>query len=403
MNYAGLFIALLVTTVLSACGQNGQTPAKSGAPEQPEPIVVGAERTQSYLPQLQGKRVGMVVNQTSMVGQQHLVDKLLAEGVEVRRIFAPEHGFRGDHDAGAKVESGVDHKTGIELYSIYGKTRKPEPEALVDLDVILFDIQDVGVRFYTYISSMHYVMEAAAEAGVAFMVLDRPNPNGDYVDGPVLEPEYQSFVGMHPIPLVHGMTVAELAQMIQGEGWLDTDKSLDLTVVPVANYQREMEYPLPVKPSPNLPNYSSIRLYPTLGFFEATPVSIGRGTDFPFQVIGHDKHYVTDAEPAFAFTPRSIPGVSTHPKLEGVKALGMDLRGHKPGSIRLDILLSWYQAFEQAEETFFTRKAWMDKLSGTDKLRLAIVNGKTEQEIRTQWAEGLTRFKRQRQPYLLYP
>ncbi|GAA0339770.1 DUF1343 domain-containing protein [Bowmanella denitrificans] len=388
-----LLLGLVMALNLLACSTHSPTA---------DDIQVGAEREALYLPQLAGKRVGLVVNQTSIAGQQHLVDFLLARGVKVQRIFAPEHGFRGDHDAGAKVDSTVDAKTGIELYSIYGKTRKPAPEAMADLDIILFDIQDVGVRYYTYISSMHYMMEAAAEAGIAFMVLDRPNPNGDYVDGPVLEPAFRSFVGMHEIPLVHGMTVGELAKMIVGEGWLETDKPLNLSVIPVQNYRHDMPYHLPVKPSPNLPNHVAIRHYPSLGFFEPTPVSIGRGTDFPFQVIGHDQHFVEDAKP-FSFQPRSIPGASTHPKFEGVTVKGQDLRGVEAKGLELGYLVAWHQQFASAGEAFFTNPGFMDKLAGTDKLRLALADGKTEAEIRASWQDDLQAFKRKRQGYLLYP
>lgn len=387
-------VTLLMATSLVACSSHNTAPTDN--------FMVGAERDGLFLPKLAGKRVGLIVNQTSVVGEQHLVDLLLEKGVKVQRIFAPEHGFRGDHDAGAKVDSSIDAKTGIPLYSIYGKTRKPEAEALTDLDVILFDIQDVGVRYYTYISSMHYMMEAAAEAGLPFMVLDRPNPNGDYVDGPMLEPEFRSFVGMHEIPLVHGLTVGELAHMIVGEGWLETDKSLALTVIPMQGYRHDMRYELPVRPSPNLPNYVSIRHYPSLGFFEPTPVSIGRGTDFPFQVIGHDSLFVSAAEP-FSFAPRSIPGASTHPKFENVTVQGMDLRGIEAKGLNLNYLVEWHHKFAKAGETFFTSPSFMDKLAGTDKLRLALAEGLSEAQIRAQWQTDLQRYMKMRQGYLLYP
>ncbi|MCP4061340.1 MAG: DUF1343 domain-containing protein, partial [Pseudoalteromonas sp.] len=249
--------------------------------------IVGAAQYKHYLPQLQNKRVGLVVNQTSLVENTHLVDALLTKNITITKIFAPEHGFRGDHDAGAHVKNAVDSKTGIPLISIYGKNKKPSAEALSEVDVIIFDIQDVGVRFYTYISSMHYMMEAAAEQGIEFIVLDRPNPNIAYVDGPILERQFKSFVGMHPIPVLHGMTVGELAKMIKGESWINKAADLKLTVIPVDHYTRSTSYNLPVKPSPNLPNDQSIALYPSLCFFESTPVSIGRGTDFAFQVIGY--------------------------------------------------------------------------------------------------------------------
>lgn len=361
-------------------------------------IIVGAERSAYYLPLLKNKRVGLVVNQTSMVGNKHLVDVLIANNIDVQTIFAPEHGFRGDHGAGVKVSSSIDDKTGVPLISIYGKQRKPSADVLATLDIIIFDIQDVGVRFYTYISSMHYMMEAAADAGIAFMVFDRPNPNGAFVDGPVLEPAFTSFVGMHKIPLLHGMTVGELANMFKGESWLNTENPLDLIIVSVKNYQRTMFYSLPVKPSPNLPNDTAIGLYPSLGFFEATPVSIGRGTDFPFQVIGHDNVSLG----TFSFTPTSKPGAAAKPKLMNKPLLGQDLRSSQVKGLNLDFIINWHNAFKAQNIEFFTRAHFMDKLSGTDKLRKAIVAGKTAQEIRLCWQKNLTEFKVKRKPYLLY-
>jgi uncharacterized protein YbbC (DUF1343 family) len=362
-------------------------------------IILGAEQVTHYLPMLTGKKVGLVVNQTSQLNDKHLVDVLIAKKVNVQAIFAPEHGFRGDHDAGEKFSSSVDKKTGIPLISIYGKNRKPSAEVMAKLDVIIFDIQDVGVRFYTYISSMHYMMEAAADAGVSFIVFDRPNPNGAFVDGPILEPEFTSFVGMHKIPLLHGMTIAELALMFKGEGWLNSTNVLNLTVVSMKNYQRTMAYSLPIKPSPNLPNDIAINLYPSLGFFEATPVSIGRGTDFPFQVIGHDKLSIGD----FEFMPVSTPGAATTPKLMNKSLKGQDLRQSDVKGIDLSFIINWHQVFKEKNTNFFTRANFMDKLSGTDKLRKAINAGKTQQEIKQSWQQGLRKFKTIKKPYLLYP
>ncbi len=362
-------------------------------------IIVGAEQTFNYLPILQNKRVGLVVNQTSMVGAQHLVDTLIANNINVQAIFAPEHGFRGNYDAGEKFSSSVDEKTGVELVSIYGKNRKPSAEVLANIDVIIFDIQDVGVRFYTYISSMHYMMEAAADADITFIVLDRPNPNGAFVDGPILEPEFTSFVGMHKIPLLHGMTIGELALMFKGEGWLNTPQALMLKVISIQNYQRTMLYSLPVKPSPNLPNDTAINLYPSLGFFEATPVSIGRGTYFPFQVIGHDKVSLGN----FAFTPIATLGAASHPKLMNKALLGQDLRHSQVRGLELDFIINWHNKFKTQGREFFTRASFMDKLSGTDKLRKAIVTGKSAKAIKQSWQQGLKQFKTLRKPYLLYP
>jgi len=360
--------------------------------------IVGAAKYKHYLPQLQNKRVGLVVNQTSLVENTHLVDALLTKNITITKIFAPEHGFRGDHDAGAHVKNAVDSKTGIPLISIYGKNKKPSAEALSEVDVIIFDIQDVGVRFYTYISSMHYMMEAAAEQGIEFIVLDRPNPNIAYVDGPILERQFKSFVGMHPIPVLHGMTVGELAKMIKGESWINKAADLKLTVIPVDHYTRSTSYSLPVKPSPNLPNDQSIALYPSLCFFEATPVSIGRGTDFAFQVIG----YSPVALGGFSFTPRSIKGAAANPKFKNTPVKGLDLRTANTRGLDLSYLITAYNKLSKNNITFFERADFMDKLAGTNKLRLAIEAGQSERQIKQSWQQGLAAFKKQRAPYLLY-
>lgn len=389
------FLAILIVSCLALLGCKETL---VNVPEKAQPLQVGAVNYQAYVPELKGKRVGLVVNQTSEINGQHLVDFLLEKGVVVRKIFAPEHGFRGDHDAGAHVKSTVDAKTGIDVVSIYGSNKKPNPEALADLDVIIFDIQDVGVRFYTYISSMHYMMEAAAENGKAFIVLDRPNPNIAYVDGPILDPKFRSFVGMHEIPVLHGMTVAELAQMIKGEGWINNAAELQLSVIPVANYKRTMTYDLPVKPSPNLPNAQSIQLYPSLCFFEATPITIGRGTDFPFQVVGYSPVKLGE----FSFTPRAIKGASMNPKFKDVEVFGQDLRDSNMHGLDLSLFIAAYQQLTDSQQLFFERAEFMDKLAGTDKLRLAIEAGQTEQQIKQSWQTELAAFKRKRQPYLLY-
>ncbi|KDC48537.1 exo-beta-N-acetylmuramidase NamZ family protein [Pseudoalteromonas fuliginea] len=361
-------------------------------------LVVGAQQYAKYLPQLKNKRVGLVVNQTSMVWHTHLVDALLTKNINITKIFAPEHGFRGDHDAGAHVKNAVDSKTGIPLISIYGKNKKPSQAALVDVDVIIFDIQDVGVRFYTYISSMHYMMEAAAEQGIEFLVLDRPNPNITYVNGPILEPEFKSFVGMHPIPVLHGMTVGELAKMIKGEGWINKASDLNLTVIPVDHYTRKSTYSLPIKPSPNLPNDQAIALYPSLCFFEATPISIGRGTDFAFQVIGYSPVALGD----FNFTPRAIKGAALNPKFKNQTVQGLDLRQANISGLNLTYLINAYTELSKNNISFFERADFMDKLAGTNKLRLAIEAGQSEAQIKQSWQAGLAQFKAQRAPYLLY-
>ncbi|TLU67372.1 DUF1343 domain-containing protein [Thalassotalea litorea] len=363
--------------------------------------ITGAEQSDRYLPALKNKRVGVIVNQTSRVRDQHLVDFLVKNDVQVRFIFAPEHGFRGDHDAGAKVDSSIDSQTGIEIVSIYGNNKRPGDEVFAELDALIFDIQDVGLRFYTYISSMHYMMEAAADNGVEFWVFDRPNPNGAYVDGPILEPEFTSFVGMHPIPILHGLTVAELAQMILGEGWLESEKDLSLKVVDVANYKRSTPYNLPVKPSPNLPNAQSIGLYPSLCFFEATPISIGRGTPFPFQVVGY-KAGSKAVLGEFNFTPISTPGAAINPKLKNVPLQGMDLRKANIRGLQLTLLINWYQKFTAENLEFFERADFFDKLAGTDQLRLAIEAGQSEAQIKQSWKVELEQYKQMRQQYLLY-
>lgn len=390
--------------LLSVCLLFWALPSSAQLSEQPSvpssvPLKVGAEQGERYLPLLKDQRVALVVNQTSRVGERHLVDYLLTQDVNVVKVLAPEHGFRGDVGAGETIHDATDAQTGLPIVSIYGASKKPSAEMLADVDVLLFDIQDVGARFYTYISTMHYVMAAAAENDKAMLVLDRPNPNGAYVDGPVLDLAFQSFVGMHEIPLLHGMTVAELAQMIKGEGWIEAAEQLDLTVIPVANYRRDMTYVLPVAPSPNLPNQQAIQLYPSLCLFEATAVSIGRGTAFPFQVMGHDKVPLGE----FRFTPRSMAQSAPTPKLENREAFGVDLRESNVQGLDLRLFIEAYHAFAAAGEIFFTAPEFMDKLSGTAGLREAIEAGASAEEIRASWQADLARFKERRQPYLLYP
>jgi uncharacterized protein YbbC (DUF1343 family) len=362
-------------------------------------LLTGAQQTHRYFPILANKKVGLVVNQTSRVGNQHLVDLLLQNQMNVVRVFAPEHGFRGDHGAGEKVSDAIDPSTGIPISSIYGKTKKPTPAMLQDVDILVFDIQDVGARFYTYISTLHYVMEAAAEQGIEVLVLDRPNPNGNYIDGPSLDMAYQSFVGMHKIPILHGMTVAELALMIKGEEWIHGAKELQLKVIPVANYNKAMQYDLPIAPSPNLPNATAVALYPSLCLFEATAVSVGRGTAFPFQVIGHNKVKLGN----FTFTPKSLPKSAPSPKLQDTLLWGQDLRHTDIQGLDMELFVSVYQQFKQANEAFFTRPDFMDLLSGGPHLREQIEAGWSAQQIKQSWQDSLDAFKQQRQPYLLYP
>lgn len=360
--------------------------------------VCGADRPEAYLQQLNGLRIGLVVNHTSTVKGEHLVDFLKGKGITMKALFAPEHGLRGEADAGEKILNSVDTKTGIPIISIYGKNNRPTPEQLADIDLIIYDIQDVGCRFYTYISTLHYVMEACAENGKKLMVLDRPNPNGDYFDGPILKPAFRSGVGVDPIPVVHGCTVGELAQMINGEGWLKNGLKCDLTVIPVKNYTHKSIYAPPIKPSPNLPNYVSIRLYPSLCFFESTSVSIGRGTTFPFQVIG----YPDQRFGGFSFTPQSLKGFEMNPLQKDKICFGEDLRNLKeiPG-FTLKYFLDWYRKFDNATN-FLTRERWFNLLMGNDLVLTMIKAGKSEKEISESWQEELERYKVVRAKYLLY-
>ena len=363
-----------------------------------EHYVSAAMQMDDYLPLLRGKRVGVVGNQTSIVGETHLVDTLLSLGVDVRKIFTPEHGFRGTADAGAKVHSGKDKKTGLPIVSLYGKNKKPTPEMLQGIDLILFDLQDVGVRFYTYISTMTYVMEAAAENDISVIVLDRPNPNGFYVDGSVLKAENSSFVGMHQVPVVYGMTIGEYAKMVNGEGWLKNGIRCDLTVIPINKYNRNAIYELPVRPSPNLPNWESVYLYPTLCFFEGTIVSIGRGTETPFQIYGHP-----NMRSSFTFTPKSTSGASK-PLLEGQRCRGENLVefAHDYALNANQLYLEWLiEAYQQLKDKNFFNNYFV-KLSGDQQLQRDIENGKSADEIRASWQNDLEAFKAIRAKYLMY-
>ena len=363
-------------------------------------VVVGAERLAQYLPQLQGQRVGLVINQTSRVGNAYLVDTLRARGVNVTAIFAPEHGFRGEAADGATITDGRDARSGVPVRSVYGKTKKPTPEMLADVDVLVFDIQDVGARFYTFISTLHYVMEAAAEQNKPVLVLDRPNPNGDLVDGPILEPAHKSFVGLDPLPIAHGLTVGELAQMINREKWLATSRQCRLTVVPMQKgYTHATSYHLPVRPSPNLPTDHAVALYPSICLFEGTNVSVGRGTTAPFEVIGSPSQPATRP---YSFTPAPNAG-SPMPPLKGQRCYGLDLTtapARENGGLVLKYLLDFYQ--QSTDKTHFFSK-YFEELSGTDALRQQVIAGKSEAEIRASWEPGLRKFRALRKKYLLYP
>ena len=359
-----------------------------------ETLRQGADQIDKYFPLLDNKSIGVVGNQSSLIGSTHLVDSLLSTKQQVVKVFSPEHGFRGTADAGAHIESGVDEKTGLPIVSLYGNNKKPTANQLQGIDILLFDIQDVGARFYTYISTLHYVMEAAAENSIPLVVLDRPNPNGHYVDGPILDSAYRSFVGMHPIPIVHGMTIGEYAQMINGQQWLKNGVQCQLTVITMQGYSRTMPYDLPIKPSPNLPNAQAVNLYPSLCLFEGTNVSVGRGTDLPFQHYGAP--YLKND---YFFIPKSGEGAK-YPKHEGQKCYGKDLSQFpKLSQLDLSYLIDAYQQSAD-KDTFFN--TFFDKLAGGSDLRLSIIGGKSEEEIRKSWADGLNVFKEQSAPYLIY-
>jgi uncharacterized protein YbbC (DUF1343 family) len=365
-------------------------------------IITAAEQTAKYLPLLKNKRIALVVNQTSCIKNTHLVDSLMHLGISIRCIFAPEHGFRGNISAGSTVHNGRDEKTNLKIISLYGNHKKPTTSDLDSIEAIVFDIQDVGVRFYTYISTMHYVMEAAAEQYIPVIVLDRPNPNGHYIDGPILDTVYRSFVGMHRIPLVHGCTVGEIAQMINGESWLKNKIKCELKVITCLNYTHKTPYILPIKPSPNLQTQSSIYLYPSLGLFEGTTISMGQGTSTPYQCFG---------SPAFDwgnynFTPVSIKGVSEKPKCLGIPCVGFNLtwygdqKAYFESAINLNYLVISYRLSKNKADFF---NDFIDKLAGTNSLRNQIIEGKTVSEIRQSWQSGLDSYKIMRNNYLLYP
>lgn len=378
------------------------TPTIQAIMPQKGSLKLGAERMDVVTRLLKDKRVGLVVNQTSILEKQqkHLLDALLEEGIAVKKVFAPEHGFRGTADAGMEIKDSRDRKTNIPIISIYGKNKKPTAEQLSGLDVLVFDIQDVGARFYTYISTLHYVMEACAENRIEFIVLDRPNPN-DFVDGPVRQKGYESFVGVDPLPLLHGLTIGELAWMINGESWLKSNPdTCQLHIVKMENWNHGDPYWLPVKPSPNLPNDQSIRLYPSLCFFEGTNISVGRGTYYPFQIIGApDKKYGD-----FSFTPVSLPGFDTNPLHKNKDCYGVDLREYPfKGGLSLQFFFDFYNKAGKDQALFFSRPQWFDLLAGTKDLRYQIVRGLSEDEIRESWQPALKEYKKMRNKYLLYP
>lgn len=385
MKYITLFICWLA--VLQATAQ----------------VKNGADRLEELFPLLENKRISLVVNQTSLVQNVHLLDTLYNKGMHITQVFAPEHGFRGDADAGEFIKNGKDYRTQVPIISLYGKNKKPQPSQLQQTDIMIFDIQDVGARFYTYISTMFYVMQACAENNKELIILDRPNPC-DYVDGPVLDMKYKSFVGILPIPILHGCTIGELAQMINGEGWLGNNLQCPLKVITIEDWKHGQPYSLPVKPSPNLPNDQAIALYPSLCPFEGTSISVGRGTDSPFQIIGSP----TTKNLKFRFMPHPMKGSDKHPLHQDTYCYGLNLSSEKniPKGFSLQYVIQFYNYFQNltkhAEKEFFTRPHWFDLLMGTNQVRLDILKNKTEEQIRSAWQKKLNQYKEIRKKYLLY-
>lgn len=396
-----LAVLLLSSSVSRKCSSN-ITPK--------EGIVTGADQTDQYLNMLLGKRVGVLANPTTTIGKKHLVDSLLARGIQLVKVFGPEHGFRGNASNGTKVADEKDPATGIKIISLYGKKRKPSAEDLADLDVMVFDIQDVGCRFYTYINVLRDVMEACAEHQKELIILDRPNPNGYLIDGPILDMRFKSGIGQFPVPIAHGMTIAEFAQMINGEGWLPNKAQCKLRIVKVANYHHDMPYTLPIKPSPNLNTQQSIMLYPSMCLYEGVFLNYGRGTQFPFTVVGAPS---LKGKYSFSFTPVSIPGMSESPLYMNQTCYGLDLRNYdvnqlrKTKRINIEWMIELYNAFPEKEK-FFDRSQSnqmgnIDGLAGVAEFKQQIIAGKTAAEIRKSWEPGLSEYKAMRKKYLLYP
>lgn len=424
MKPSSLFTVLLTFIVVTACGQS---PKVKLNPNVPDPYKVkaenidkpktknskfqtGAEQTALYLPLLKGKRVAILANQTSIIGKETTVDSLLKRGVKIVKIFGPEHGFRGNTSAGVHVDDEVDAKTGIKTISLYGKHNTPTKEELSDVDIVIFDIQDVGVRFYTYMNSLQRLMEACAVNNKEVMIFDRPNPNGFYIDGPILDPQFKSGIGLQPIPIVHGLTLGEYAHMLNGEGWLKDKVKCKITVIKNANYTHDMPYVLPVKPSPNLNTAQSILLYPSTCLFEGVYLNHGRGTQFPFTVIGAP---YLKGKYSFAYTPTGIKGMAETPLFKDEVCYGLDLRKYDTSNFRRTKMLnlSWmielYKASPQ-KENFFNSKlskemGTIEKLVGVADFRQQIIDGKSEKEIRASWEPGLSKYKQMRKKYLLYP
>lgn len=405
-------VLLLMAGVVTACKSTRQkeTASRPVVDRKEQSILTGADQTEKYIDYLKGKRVALLANPTTIIGRKHLVDSLLSRGIHFVKVFGPEHGFRGNASAGVKVTDEKDPATGIAIISLYGKKRKPSAEDLADVDLMIFDIQDVGCRFYTYINVLRDVMDACAEHGKELLVLDRPNPNGYLVDGPVLDMKLKSGIGQFPIPIAHGMTIAEFAQMINGEGWLPEGRTCRLKIVPVANYHHEMEYVLPVKPSPNLNTQQSILLYPSTCLFEGAAVNHGRGTHYPFTVLGAPS---LKGKFSFAYTPVSIPGMSETPLYMNQECYGLDLRHydvselHRTKRINLDWMIALYNAYPD-KERFFDRTqskemGSIDFLSGDAEFKKQVAAGQSVAEIQASWEPALSQYKEMRKKYLLYP
>ena len=400
-----LFFLLFVLLLLNGCSLTSISPYNQ------QHMMLGAEQLERYLPQLKDKRVGLIVNQTSVLypntpNSIHHVDALLQHQINVVSVFAPEHGFRGNQGAGEVIEDNIDSSTGLPIISLYGKTKAPTQAMLANIDVLIFDIQDVGVRFYTYISTMHYAMAAAAKFNVDMLILDRPNPNGQYIAGPILTPEFRSFVGIHPIPIVHGLTVGELALMIQGENWIEKADELALSVIPIKNYRKTDLYTLPIPPSPNLPNASSVKWYASLCLFEPTHISVGRGTTLPFQMLGHPTIVWPDAS-LTQVMPQKDPIAAPYPKWEntGLNALSIndfETRSHSVTGFDVRLLHHVFSLAKAQDIELITSASFFDKLAGNDTLRKALLRGESIEQIEARWHSGLSQYQSLRQPYLLY-
>lgn len=402
-----LILLNLLLVVAGASCATARVPENQSGPRE---LKTGADQTEKYIPYLAGKRVAVLANPTTRIGNKHLVDSLLDRGIKIVKVFGPEHGFRGDADAGASVSDAVDAKTGVPVISLYGKKSKPSKEDLADVDIMIFDVQDVGTRFYTYINVMGRIMEACAENNKELLILDRPNPNGYLVDGPVLDMRLKSGIGAYPIPIAHGLTIGELAQMINGEGWLPGKKKATMKIIPVARYTHDLPYTLPVPPSPNLNTQQSILLYPSLCLFEGTIVSQGRGTHFPFTVLGAP---ALKGKYTFSFTPVGIKGMSATPLHKDQACYGLDLRSYdmkdliRTRRINIQWMIDLYNAYPDRSK-FFDRTQSnqmgdIDKLAGVYDFKKQIMEGKTEAEIRKSWEPGLSAYKEMRKKYLLYP